>query len=56
MSAPRLKPLVDQISRDIPAGVGASGQLRVLPAQIDEVLAKRGGVGNRGRVWVAGGH
>ena len=40
MSAPRLKPLVDQISRDIPAGVGASGQLRVLPAQIDEVLAK----------------
>jgi len=37
---PRLKLLVDQIFRDIPAGVGASGQLRLRPAQIEEVLVK----------------
>jgi tRNA-splicing ligase RtcB len=37
---PRLKTLIDQIFRDIPAGVGASGRLRVTEYQMEQVLAK----------------
>ena len=35
---PRLKALIDQIFRDVPSGVGASGQLRLTPDEMDEVL------------------
>ncbi len=37
---PRLKELVDQIFRDIPAGIGGSGLVRVSPKEIDAVLTK----------------
>jgi tRNA-splicing ligase RtcB len=36
---PAKKRLIDQLFRDIPAGVGESGQLRVSPEQMEEVLA-----------------
>jgi len=35
---PRLKQLVDQIFRDVPAGLGGSGQVHVAIGEIDEVL------------------
>jgi tRNA-splicing ligase RtcB len=38
--SPKLKALVDQIFRDVPAGVGKSGQLRISVEEIDEVLAR----------------
>ena len=37
---PRLKELVDQIFRDIPAGIGGSGLVRVSLKEIDAVLTK----------------
>jgi tRNA-splicing ligase RtcB len=37
--APRLKALVDQIFRDVPAGMGESGRLRLSMDEIDAVLA-----------------
>ncbi|MFQ5472542.1 MAG: RtcB family protein [Dehalococcoidia bacterium] len=49
---PRLKDLVNQIFRDIPAGVGGSGLVRVSRREIDEVLVK--GVGwalEQGYAW-----
>ena len=41
---PRLKQLVDQLFRDIPAGLGGSGQLRLTSVEIDQVLL-------RGATW-----
>ncbi len=35
---PHVKTLVDQLFRDIPAGIGGSGQLKVSIKQIDEVI------------------
>jgi tRNA-splicing ligase RtcB len=49
---PRLKELVNQIFRDIPAGIGGSGLVRVSRREIDEVLVK--GVGwalEQGYAW-----
>jgi len=37
--SPKLKGLVDQIFRDVPAGMGASGRLRLNMDEIDAVLA-----------------
>ncbi len=37
---PRLKEIVNQMFRDIPAGVGGSGMVRVNMREIDEVLVK----------------
>ncbi len=37
---PKLKELIDQIFRDVPAGIGGSGQVRVSLKQIDEVLVR----------------
>ena len=37
---PRLKELVDQLFRDIPAGLGGSGLLRVPVREIDEIMTK----------------
>jgi tRNA-splicing ligase RtcB len=37
---PRIKKLVDQIFRDVPAGMGESGQLRLTTNEIDEVLSR----------------
>jgi tRNA-splicing ligase RtcB len=37
---PRLKEIVNQIFRDIPAGLGGSGMVRVSTREINEVLAK----------------
>jgi len=39
----RLKPLADSLFRDIPAGLGEEGDIRLTPAEIDKVLA--GGAG-----------
>jgi tRNA-splicing ligase RtcB len=47
---PRLRTLIDQVFRDVPAGVGASGQLRVSATEIWGVLSK-------GAAWaVEAGH
>ncbi len=35
---PRLKPLIDQIFRDVPCGTGSEGRIKVRPSQIDQVL------------------
>ncbi len=37
---PLLKELVNQIFRDVPAGIGGSGQVRIGLSQIDDVLVK----------------
>src|SRR3972149_6687973 len=37
---PLLKELVNQVFRDVPAGLGGSGQVRIGISQIDEVLVK----------------
>ena len=37
---PHLRDLVNQIFRDIPAGIGGSGLVRISPREIDEVLVK----------------
>ena len=36
--APHMRPLADRLFRDIPAGVGEEGQLKLAPAELDEVL------------------
>ncbi len=49
---PRLKDLVNQIFRDIPAGLGGSGMVRVSLKEIDEVLVKGAGWAlERGYAW-----
>jgi tRNA-splicing ligase RtcB len=40
---PRLKEIVNQIFRDVPAGVGGSGMVRVSKKQIDDVMVKGAG-------------
>jgi tRNA-splicing ligase RtcB len=37
---PHLRELVNQVFRDVPAGIGGSGQVRASPAQIEQVLVK----------------
>jgi len=37
---PVIKPLMDQIFRDVPSGIGGSGQVRASLKEIDEVLMK----------------
>jgi tRNA-splicing ligase RtcB len=37
---PRLKPLIDQIFRDVPCGVGTEGQMNIGRGQIDDVLRR----------------
>ena len=37
--APRLKPLADSLFRDVPAGVGEEGDIKLSPAELDKVLA-----------------
>ena len=51
---PHLAPLADRLFRNIPSGVGATGRLRLSPAELDEVLrsgaawAVRRGLGRPG--------
>src|SRR5437868_8554512 len=40
---PRLKPLIDQIFRDVPCGTGGEGRVKVNPAEIDQVLRQGAG-------------
>src|SRR5205823_2180689 len=35
---PRLKPLIDQIFRDVPCGTGGEGRVKIKSAEIDAVL------------------
>jgi tRNA-splicing ligase RtcB (3'-phosphate/5'-hydroxy nucleic acid ligase) len=37
---PRLKPLLDQVFRDIPCGTGGEGPIRLQPRELEEVLVK----------------
>jgi tRNA-splicing ligase RtcB len=37
---PKLKEIVDQVFRDVPAGIGGSGLVKVSPRQIDDVLVR----------------
>ncbi len=49
---PRLKELVDQVFRDIPAGIGGSGLVKVSPREMDEVLTRGAGWAlDRGYAW-----
>lgn len=36
----RIKELIDQVFRDVPCGTGGTGQLKIGPKQLDEVLEK----------------
>ncbi|MDI6858034.1 MAG: RtcB family protein [Dehalococcoidia bacterium] len=42
---PVMKPLVDQLFRDVPSGLGAHGPLRVSNAELDEIMV-------RGAAWM----
>jgi tRNA-splicing ligase RtcB len=44
---PRIHDLVNQLFRDIPCGTGGKGSIELQPQELDQVLRKRCGVGNR---------
>ncbi|MBM3774477.1 MAG: RtcB family protein [Acidobacteria bacterium] len=44
---PRLKPLIDQIFRDVPCGTGGTGFVKITPKELDQVLVE-------GARWMVG--
>ena len=51
----KIKPLVDQLFRDVPSGVGSSGAIAKLPRkEMESVLVKGRGLGGRARLRLPG--